>query len=97
MSADHDMRAVMATLPVPDLDGSPFAPAPALGEASVAIVTTAGLHTADDESFGLLDPAFRVILRVVAAGVGVRAVGPPVAGVPTQHPIVRMGLSPLAQ
>ena len=61
MSADHDMRAVMATLPVPDLDGSPFAPAPALGEASVAIVTTAGLHTADDESFGLLDPASRVI------------------------------------
>ena len=61
MGADHDMRAVMATLPVPDLDGEPFARAPELTDASVAIVTTAGLHTADDEKFGLLDPAFRVL------------------------------------
>ena len=55
------MRAVMATLPVPDLDGHPFSPAPELAKATVAIVTTAGLHTAVEESFGLLDPAFRVL------------------------------------
>ena len=61
MSADRDLRAAMATLPVPDLDGHPFTAAPKLGDASVAIVTTAGLHTADEESFGLLDPAFRVL------------------------------------
>ena len=61
MSADRDMRAVMATLPVPDLEGHPFSAAPELANASVAIVTTAGLHTAYEESFGLLDPAFRVL------------------------------------
>ena len=61
MSADRDLRAVMANLPVPDLEGHPFSVAPKLSQASVAIVTTAGLHTADDESFGLLDPAFRVL------------------------------------
>ena len=61
MSADRDLRAAMATLPVPDLEGHPFSVAPKLSQASVAIVTTAGLHTADDESFGLLDPAFRVL------------------------------------
>ena len=55
------MRAVMATLPVPNLQGHPFSRAPELANASVAIVTTAGLHTADEESFGLLDPAFRVL------------------------------------
>ena len=61
MSADGDMRAVMAGLPVPELDGHPFHRGPKLSDASVAIVTTAGLHTADDASFGLLDPAFRVL------------------------------------
>ena len=61
MSADRDLRAAMATLPVPDLDGHPFTAAPKLADARVAIVTTAGLHTADEESFGLLDPAFRVL------------------------------------
>ena len=35
--------------------------APKLSGARVAIVTTAGLHTADEDSFGLLDPAFRVL------------------------------------
>ena len=61
MGADQDMRTFMATLPVPDLDGHPFTVAPRLADANVAIVTTAGLHTADEESFGLLDAAFRVL------------------------------------
>ena len=61
MSADRDLRAAMATLPVPDLEGHPFTVAPKLSGARVAIVTTAGLHTADEDSFGLLDPAFRVL------------------------------------
>ncbi len=55
------MRAAMATLPVPELEGHPFTPAPALAAANVAIVTTAGLHRADEASFGLLDAAFRVL------------------------------------
>ena len=61
MGADHDMRAVMATLPVPDLDGAPFTKAPKLADAQVAIVTTAGLHLAGEESFGIFDPGYRVI------------------------------------
>ena len=61
MGADQDMRALMAELPVPDLDAMPFTAAPELADASVAIVTTAGLHLAEEESFGLLDPAFRVL------------------------------------
>jgi D-proline reductase (dithiol) PrdB len=61
MTADGDMRAVMAALPVPDLDGHPFAAAPRLADASVAIVTTAGLHLAVEESFGIFDPGYRVI------------------------------------
>lgn len=61
MGADQDMRTFMATLPVPDLDGQPFTPAPKLADANVAIVTTAGLHTANEDSFGLLDAAFRVL------------------------------------
>ena len=52
---------MMATLGVPALDGNPFAAVPELSDANVAIVTTAGLHLADEESFGLLDPAFRVL------------------------------------
>ena len=61
MTADQDLRAVMATLPVPTLEGNPFTPAPALADANVAIVTTAGLHGAGEPSFGLLDAAFRVL------------------------------------
>ncbi len=61
MGADSDMRAVMATLAVPDLTDHPFTTAPRLADASVAIVTTAGLHLTDEESFGMGDPGFRVI------------------------------------
>ncbi len=61
MGADHDMRAVMASLPVPELEGAPFAAAPNLADAQVAIVTTAGLHLASEDSFGIFDPGYRVL------------------------------------
>jgi len=61
MTADQDMRAMMATLPVPELEGRPFTAPPALAGATVAIVTTAGLGRAGDEAFGLLDPGFRLL------------------------------------
>ena len=61
MGADSDMRAAMATLPVPELDGHPFVTPKPLAEARVAICTTAGLHLADEESFGIFDPGFRVL------------------------------------
>jgi D-proline reductase (dithiol) PrdB len=61
VSADGDLRAVMATLPVPELEGHPFTTPVPLAEAQVAIVTTAGLHAPDDEAFGIFDPGFRVL------------------------------------
>lgn len=63
MGADQDMRAFMATMPVPELEGHPFTTAPRLADASVAIVTTAGLHLAEEHTFGIFDPGFRVIPR----------------------------------
>lgn len=61
MTADQDMRAFMATLPVPELEGHPFTTPKPLAESTVAIVTTAGLHRAEEENFGLLDPGYRVL------------------------------------
>jgi D-proline reductase (dithiol) PrdB len=61
MTADGDMRAVMATLPVPDLEGHPFVTPPALADASVAIVTTAGLHLDGEDTFGIFDASYRVL------------------------------------
>jgi D-proline reductase (dithiol) PrdB len=55
------MRAFMATLPVPELAGHPFTAPPARSGATVAIVTTAGLHLAEEEPFGIFDPGYRVI------------------------------------
>ncbi len=63
MGADQDMRAFMATMPVPELEGHPFTAPPDLATASVAIVTTAGLHLAEEQTFGIFDPGFRVIPR----------------------------------
>jgi D-proline reductase (dithiol) PrdB len=55
------MRAVMAGLPVPELEGAPFTTPKPLAECSVAIVTTAGLHLAEAESFGVGDAGYRVL------------------------------------
>jgi len=61
MTADTDLRGFMASLPVPELEGAPFTAAPRLADAQVAIVTTAGLHLAEEQVFGIFDPGFRVI------------------------------------
>lgn len=61
MTADQDMRAFMASLPVPELEGHPFTEPLPLAGSTVAIVTTAGLHRAEEERFGLLDPGYRVL------------------------------------
>lgn len=61
MTADQDMRAFMAALPVPALEGHPFTTPKPLDRSTVAVVTTAGLHRAEEENFGLLDPGFRVL------------------------------------
>jgi D-proline reductase (dithiol) PrdB len=61
MTADQDMRAFMATLPVPTLEGHPYTQARPLAESTVAVVTTAGLHLAEESNFGIFDPGYRVI------------------------------------
>ena len=43
------------------LGPTPWAPAPKLADARLAIVTTAGLHRRDDRSFALQDLSYRVI------------------------------------
>ncbi len=58
---DDQMRAVFDGVPVPEFDDVPFtAPVP-LDKATVAIVTTAGLHMADQPSFVGGDQSFRVL------------------------------------
>ncbi|MGH9014931.1 MAG: glycine/sarcosine/betaine reductase selenoprotein B family protein [Acidimicrobiia bacterium] len=47
--ADADMRQMVADLPVPEFDTTAFTPPPPLDEATVALVTTAGLMQPGDE------------------------------------------------
>ncbi len=60
---DAAIRSMMDTTPVPTIDGTPWTTPPPLGQATVAIVTTAALHRAGDEGFGATDTGFRVIGR----------------------------------
>lgn len=48
MSADAGIRAAVADVPTPDFADVPAATAPPLAEATVAVVTTAGLRPAGD-------------------------------------------------
>lgn len=55
------MRALVAEIPVPEFDTTPFTAPPALADATVAIVTTAALRRPDDPAWGVGDESFRVI------------------------------------
>lgn len=57
--SDADMRALVNDIPVPEYDHTAFTTPPALGDATVAIVTTAGLRLPEQEVFGSLDQSFR--------------------------------------
>ena len=63
MNADQAMRAHSATLPSPTFPDPAFVIPPALASATVAIVTSAALHTADDTAFAGGDTSFRLIDR----------------------------------
>lgn len=63
MNADQAMRAHSATLPAPTFDKPAFVTPPPLSSATVAIVTSAALHTADDTAFAGGDTSFRLIDR----------------------------------
>lgn len=63
MNGDQAMRAHSAGLPAPEFrDPAWVTPAP-LASASVAIVTSAALHTADDRRFSAADTGYRFIAR----------------------------------
>lgn len=58
---DSQMRQLVDGIPVPEFDSTAFTAPPPLRDASVAIVTTAGLHTREDSGWRPGDQSFRVI------------------------------------
>jgi D-proline reductase (dithiol) PrdB len=46
-----DYAETLRNLPIPEFGPAPWTPAPALDQARVAIINTAGLHRADDAKF----------------------------------------------
>ncbi|MEQ8839951.1 MAG: glycine/sarcosine/betaine reductase selenoprotein B family protein [Acidimicrobiales bacterium] len=63
MSADAPMRAHASTLPAPEFTSPAFVTPVPLAEATVAIVTSAALHRADDDPFAQGDTSYRRIPR----------------------------------
>jgi D-proline reductase (dithiol) PrdB len=60
--SDQPMRDYAAATPMPDMGEPPWTPPTRpLSECRVAIVTTAALHTADDDGFAPDDPSYRVL------------------------------------
>ena len=58
--ADEVIRASVGEMPVPEFEDPAFNTPPKLSEATVAIVTTAGLRQAGDPSWSPADSSFRV-------------------------------------
>lgn len=58
--ADEMIRANVKDLPCPEFENPAFNPAPKLSEATVAVVTTAGLSHKDDASWMPADNSYRV-------------------------------------
>ena len=57
------MRALGDSLPVPEFATTAWTTPPPLAEATVAIVTTAALHTVDDEGFTGFDTGYKLLDR----------------------------------
>lgn len=62
-SGDSAMRDFGNAIPVPTFETTPFVTPPPLSDATVAIVTSAALHRADDEMFAAADTSCRVLDR----------------------------------
>ena len=58
--ADELVRASVGEQPVPEFENPAFTVPPPLSEATVAIITTAGLRQDGDPSWGPADASFRV-------------------------------------
>ena len=63
MNGDQAMRAHASTVACPEFPDAAFTVPVPLSRATVAIVTSAALHTADDERFSAGDTGFRAIDR----------------------------------
>lgn len=63
MSGDQAMREYASALPAPTFPDPAFVTPVPLHQATVAIVTSAALHTPDDERFSAVDTSFRLIDR----------------------------------
>ena len=62
MSGDQAMRDLAASMPVPEFETTAFTtPSVPLGEARVAIVTSAALHRPSDDPFTATDTSFRTL------------------------------------
>ena len=59
--ADRDVKAMTADIETPVFETTAFTTPPPLAEATVAIVTTASLHHADQDDFTPGDTGFRVL------------------------------------
>ena len=62
-TGDQAMRELADSLPVPEFDTTAFTTSKPLAEATVALVTTAAIHTMDDEGFTGFDTGFRLLDR----------------------------------
>src|SRR6188474_2548440 len=63
MSGDAQMRSYSSGLPCPEFPNPAWVTPKPLAESTVAIVTSAALHTADDDQFVAADTGFRFIER----------------------------------
>ncbi len=61
MNGDQAMRAHSSSLPGPNFDSPAFVTPRPLASSTVAIVTSAALHTPDDDAFAGGDAGFRFI------------------------------------
>ncbi|MGI8662250.1 MAG: hypothetical protein ACR2LQ_03450 [Acidimicrobiales bacterium] len=61
MSADSELRDLVADMPVPGYEDEPWTTPPPLEQARVALVTTAGLYRPGEDPFDLFDQSYRVL------------------------------------
>ena len=59
--SDNDIKQMVAGMPTPTFENPAFTTPVELSLATVAIVTTAGIHTTDQAGFAARDTSFRVL------------------------------------
>ena len=59
--SDHSIKQASSVIPCPTFEATAFTKPKPLSEAKVALVTSASLHHADDDEFGVVDAGYRVL------------------------------------